>query len=132
MGSFLEKVQNCIPLTTFLRRYSDRPSGDWLLDYHESYPSLFVAAGGSGHAFSKSSASFIKGLIPALIQQTGIAEFMPVMGDLIVSSLTRSWPKEHSDIWSYHHRIPGRKDGSRGPGGPEILLGSYTKQASKL
>lgn len=33
-------------------RYSDRESGDFLFDYHPRYPSLFVAAGGSGHAFS--------------------------------------------------------------------------------
>lgn len=35
-------------------RYSDRESGDFLFDWHPNYPSLFVAAGGSGHAFSAS------------------------------------------------------------------------------
>ncbi|KAK4703032.1 glutathione S-transferase, partial [Phenoliferia sp. Uapishka_3] len=38
-------------LETRLCWYTDRPSGDWLLDYHPSYKSLFVASGGSGHAF---------------------------------------------------------------------------------
>lgn len=33
--------------------YSDRPSGDWLIDYHPAYDGLFVAAGCAGHAFSE-------------------------------------------------------------------------------
>lgn len=38
-------------------RYSDRESGDFLFDWHPKYRSLFVAAGGSGHAYSASWAS---------------------------------------------------------------------------
>lgn len=34
--------------------YSDRHSGDFLLDYHPDYNgTLFIGAGGSGHAFSE-------------------------------------------------------------------------------
>lgn len=40
-------------LTSRICWYSDRPSGDFLIDYHPTHKSLFVAAGCCGHAFSE-------------------------------------------------------------------------------
>ncbi|WVW84352.1 hypothetical protein I302_106386 [Kwoniella bestiolae CBS 10118] len=71
--------------------YSDRPSGDWLIDYHPKYPSLFIAAGCCGHAF----------------------KFMPILGDLILSSVEGTLPPEQKAIWAYDHQIFGRVDASR-------------------
>lgn len=48
----LEEVRKADPYSFLGCRYSDRPSGDWLIDYHPAHPSLFVAAGCCGHAFS--------------------------------------------------------------------------------
>lgn len=31
-------------------RYCDTADEDWLMSYHDKYPSLFLATGGSGHA----------------------------------------------------------------------------------
>ncbi|KAF2767169.1 FAD dependent oxidoreductase [Teratosphaeria nubilosa] len=45
--------------------YCDTPSGDYLVDYHPKYSNLFVATGGSGHAY----------------------KFLPVIGERIVDVL---------------------------------------------
>lgn len=71
--------------------YSDRPSGDWLIDYHPGYEGLFIAAGCAGHAF----------------------KFMPILGRLIVQSVEGALPKELKDVWAYHHQVADRKDASR-------------------
>ncbi|GAA5863522.1 hypothetical protein JCM3774_006511 [Rhodotorula dairenensis] len=73
--------------------YSDRESGDFLFDYHPRYPSLFVAAGGSGHAF----------------------KFMPLVGDWIVSSLERRLPPLLKKLWCFYGD-QSRLDKSRGEG----------------
>ncbi|GAA5985364.1 hypothetical protein JCM10908_006947 [Rhodotorula pacifica] len=73
--------------------YSDRESGDFLFDWHPRYPSLFVAAGGSGHAF----------------------KFMPLLGDWIVSSLERRLPSPLDKLWSFYGDQT-RLDKSRGVG----------------
>ncbi|KAL8291910.1 hypothetical protein RQP46_002168 [Phenoliferia psychrophenolica] len=78
-------------LETRLCWYTDRPSGDWLLDYHPAYKSLFVASGGSGHAF----------------------KFLPVIGDLIVSSMANTLSPKEKSIWSFGGD-PSRIDKSRG------------------
>lgn len=78
-------------LTSRICWYSDRPSGDWIMDYHPSYKGLFVAAGCCGHAF----------------------KFLPILGKLIVQSINRELPKELADIWAFQHRVEGRKDESR-------------------
>lgn len=71
--------------------YSDRPSGDWLIDHHPGYDGLFIAAGCAGHAF----------------------KFMPILGRLINQSIEGTLPKDLKDIWAYHHQVEGRKDASR-------------------
>ncbi|PNS17120.1 hypothetical protein CAC42_7174 [Sphaceloma murrayae] len=87
--------------------YLDTPSSDWLVDYHPSYPGLFVAAGGSGHAF----------------------KFVPVLGDAVVRRMNGEeilgfgrgrkwdWPVERKGyshdglVWSVDWR--GGKRGMR-------------------
>jgi sarcosine oxidase/L-pipecolate oxidase len=78
-------------LTSRLCWYSDRPSGDWLIDYHPAYKNLFIAAGCCGHAF----------------------KFLPILGRLIVQGINRQLPTELADVWAFHHRVEGRKDESR-------------------
>ncbi|GAA5946118.1 hypothetical protein JCM3775_004150 [Rhodotorula graminis] len=73
--------------------YSDRESGDFLLDYHPECTNLFVAAGGSGHAF----------------------KFLPLFGSWILGSLQRNLPAELLRLWSFHGD-PSRLDKSRGEG----------------
>ena len=75
--------------------YLDTPTSDWLIDYHPKYAGLFIATGGSGHAY----------------------KFLPVIGERIVDVLQAKdrdelgaglrrkwkWPKEkfHMDhIWT--------------------------------
>jgi len=53
-----EYLAKCIPSLatrpwthTRICWYTDTPSGDWLVSYHPTYRNLFVATGGSGHAY---------------------------------------------------------------------------------
>ncbi|BGP35375.1 hypothetical protein JCM10296v2_007211 [Rhodotorula toruloides] len=73
--------------------YSDRESGDFLFAWHPTYPSLFVAAGGSGHAF----------------------KFLPLTGNWIVSALQRTLPPHLQRLWSFTGD-KSRLDKSRGEG----------------
>ncbi|GAA5872185.1 hypothetical protein JCM16303_001003 [Sporobolomyces ruberrimus] len=80
-------------LETRLCWYSDRESGDFLFDYHPKYKSLFVAAGGSGHAF----------------------KFMPLTGSWILSSMEKTLPSQLARLWSFEGDVT-RLDKSRGEG----------------
>ncbi|KAL8744432.1 MAG: hypothetical protein Q9190_003322 [Brigantiaea leucoxantha] len=75
--------------------YSDTANGDFIVDYHPEYERLFIATGGSGHAF----------------------KFLPVLGDKLLGVLERrgeeglrnlwQWPEKKDGVW-------GTEDGSRG------------------
>ncbi|GAA5865610.1 hypothetical protein JCM1840_001460 [Sporobolomyces johnsonii] len=71
--------------------YSDRESGDFLFDHHPRYPSLFVAAGGSGHAF----------------------KFMPLVPAWILAALQGTLSPELRRLWSFEGDKT-RLDKSRG------------------
>ena len=75
--------------------YTDTPNGDWLIDYHPKYSNLFLATGGSGHAY----------------------KFLPIVGDRVVDAVLGQdrdqlgaelrqkwrWPKQqHKDqhVWT--------------------------------
>ncbi|KAJ5179007.1 hypothetical protein N7492_002217 [Penicillium capsulatum] len=82
--------------------YNDTPTGDFIFDYHPDHKNMFIATGGSGHAF----------------------KFLPVIGKYIVGSLERNLPRDLLDKWRFptqfrdgfqDHAFAG--DGSRG--GPE-------------
>ena len=75
--------------------YADTPRGDFLIDYHPKYAGLFVATGGSGHAF----------------------KFLPVIGGKVVECIVGRLPEELRRKWEW----PGERveegmwvgDGSR-------------------
>ncbi|KAF7590980.1 hypothetical protein BBP40_002174 [Aspergillus hancockii] len=82
--------------------YNDTPTGDFIMDYHPDHKNLFIATGGSGHAF----------------------KFLPVIGKYIVGCFEKKLPQDLLEKWKfpteYKDRFQGdvfTGDGSRG--GPE-------------
>ena len=80
-----------------------RPTGDFLITYHPEYNNLFIATGGSGHAF----------------------KFFPVIGKKVVATLERKVEPELAEIWRWRSGAELREildgkeftacaDGSRG------------------
>ncbi|KAI0200921.1 DAO-domain-containing protein [Astrocystis sublimbata] len=63
--------------------YTDTPTGDWIIDYHPSYKNLFVATGGSGHAF----------------------KFLPILGEKVVDCLNGMCPEELREKWRWKGSI---------------------------
>lgn len=63
-----------------------------MLDYHPQYPSLFVAAGDSGHAF----------------------KFLPTIGGLIVKAMNRQLPSHIAHLFSWSNLMTAKGDPSRG------------------
>ncbi|KAM0751776.1 FAD dependent oxidoreductase [Meredithblackwellia eburnea MCA 4105] len=85
--------------------YTDRPSGDFLFDFHPAYKSLFVASGGSGHGF----------------------KFLPIIGNLILRSLQGELTPQERSYWGFFSDT-SRIDKSRGEEEPvrKILLKEYS------
>ena len=81
---------------TRICHYADTSTGDWLIDYHPRYnKTLFLATGGSGHAF----------------------KFLPVIGDKVVECLLGRCPEEFREKWRWREAVPYEEwpgDGSRG------------------
>ncbi|KAK8195031.1 sarcosine oxidase [Phyllosticta capitalensis] len=95
---------------TRLCYYTDRPHGEFLIDYHPSYDgSLFVVTGGSGHGF----------------------KFMPIIGDVIVQCIEGQTPPEFKEKWKWpEQRVPEDQwvgDGSRGGAKGMVLEEEYKK-----
>lgn len=95
LGQVLPQMKDRAWTHTRVCWYTDTPTGEWLIDYHPKYKNLFVATGGSGHAY----------------------KFVPIIGDRIVDVMLDkprddlgktlkekwTWPKTkyHSDhIWT--------------------------------
>lgn len=57
----------------------NRPSGDFIVSYHPAYDGLFLATGGSGHAY----------------------KFFPVIGDKVVDAMEGSLDPELQKLWSW-------------------------------
>ena len=76
--------------------YMDTPTGDFLVDWHPVYEGLFLATGGSGHAF----------------------KFLPVLGEKIVDAIEGRLERELAELWALPRRgvegFTGTEDGSRG------------------
>lgn len=91
--------------------YTDTASGDWLIDYHPKYgKTLFLATGGSGHAF----------------------KFLPVIGDKVADCLLGNCPEAFKDKWCWRDAIPYEDwlgDGSRG-GRQGMILQDELKKSS--
>ncbi|EYE94322.1 NAD(P)/FAD-dependent oxidoreductase [Aspergillus ruber CBS 135680] len=82
--------------------YNDTPSGDFIMDYHPDHKNLFIATGGSGHAF----------------------KFLPNIGKYIVGCFDKSLPQDLLEKWKFPTEYKNQSqddtfkgDGSRG--GPE-------------
>lgn len=75
--------------------YTDTPSGNFIIDYHPEYEGLFLATGGSGHAF----------------------KFLPVLGAQIVAAMEGTLQGELAALWRWpgDQVLPfrGCEDGSR-------------------
>ncbi|KAL4900073.1 hypothetical protein BDW74DRAFT_188651 [Aspergillus multicolor] len=65
---------------TCLCWYNETPTGDFIFDFHPEYRNLFVATGGTGHAF----------------------KFLPVIGKYIASAFTGTLSPELSAKWKFH------------------------------
>ncbi|KAI2721632.1 hypothetical protein DTO027I6_1189 [Penicillium roqueforti] len=59
--------------------YTDTPTGDFIVSYHPDHEGLFLATGGSGHAF----------------------KFFPVIGDKVVDALEGTLDSELSKMWTW-------------------------------
>ncbi|KAI0601057.1 FAD dependent oxidoreductase [Biscogniauxia sp. FL1348] len=93
--------------------YTDTPTADWIIDYHPHWPGLFVATGGSGHAF----------------------KFLPVLGDKIVDCITGNPPEEFREKWKWRtvddvEKVIATEDGSRG-GSPGLVLSEEWKRGNQ-
>ncbi|KAJ5211778.1 uncharacterized protein N7498_003424 [Penicillium cinerascens] len=59
--------------------YTDTPNGDFIVSYHPAYDGLFLATGGSGHAY----------------------KFFPVIGDKVVDAMEGSLDPELQKMWAW-------------------------------
>lgn len=59
--------------------YTDTTNGDFVIDYHPHMAGLFVATGGSGHAF----------------------KFLPVIGAQIVNAIQKCLSDEYRQLWKW-------------------------------
>ncbi|KAL1989572.1 hypothetical protein VTN49DRAFT_6769 [Thermomyces lanuginosus] len=94
--------------------YTDTPQGDFLVTYHPDHPNLFLATGGSGHAY----------------------KFFPVLGDKIVDALEGKLDEDLRRLWSWPAQRPSTtsfvtKDGSRS-GRKDMILAEEYARGSKL
>lgn len=93
-------VQAHILLNLLVSRYCDSRDCDFLISYHDRYPSLFLATGGSGHAFKVSRTSWdATALITEHYEQCN--QFLPTIGDLCVQAIDRMLPEPLATMWSF-------------------------------
>ncbi|KAI9150695.1 FAD-dependent oxidoreductase [Paramyrothecium foliicola] len=74
--------------------YTDTPTSDFILDYHPDSPNLFLATGGSGHAF----------------------KFLPVLGKYAKAAMQKSLPQHLSQRWRFRQEYRTSKDVFKGDG----------------
>lgn len=75
--------------------YTDTPTGDFIIDFHPEIEGLFLATGGSGHAF----------------------KFLPVIGEKVIEALEGRLDSDLRSLWAWPevvHGFSGTEDGSRG------------------
>ncbi|KAE9377067.1 FAD dependent oxidoreductase [Stipitochalara longipes BDJ] len=92
--------------------YTDTPDGNFLIDYHPEFESLFLATGGSGHGY----------------------KFLPVIGEKIVDLIEGREIGELKGKWKWREsRVESvvTEDGSRG-GRPGMVLDEELRKGSKL
>ncbi|KAE9963627.1 hypothetical protein BLS_009116 [Venturia inaequalis] len=59
--------------------YTDTPTADFIIDFHSDMTGLFVATGGSGHAF----------------------KFLPILGDRVVDAVEGKLDQAYQSLWSW-------------------------------
>lgn len=97
-GSGIHAIANRPFAKTRVCWYTDTPTGDFLIDYHPGYNrTLFLATGGSGHAF----------------------KFFPVLREKIVDRLEGCLNEDLQTLWRWREDWSGdevwhTEDGSRG------------------
>ncbi len=86
LGACREALEELIPWLatrkfdrTRICWYTDTTKGDFIIDYHPNFDGLFVATGGSGHAF----------------------KFIPIIGKYVVAGIQRKLDTEHQKLWSW-------------------------------
>ncbi|KAG9853652.1 fructosyl amino acid oxidase, partial [Aureobasidium melanogenum] len=101
LALFLPRFKDHTFSRTKLCWYTDTPRGDFIVDYHPEHTNLFLATGGSGHAF----------------------KFLPVLGRYVVDNFEGTASAEQKEKWKWSESaapiMPG--DGSRG-GPPRRIL----------
>ncbi|KAL2854369.1 FAD dependent oxidoreductase [Aspergillus pseudoustus] len=90
--------------------YTDTPKGDFIITPHPSYSQLFLATGGSGHAY----------------------KFFPIIGDKVVDALEGTLGPELRTLWAWpeavdENRFEGTEDGSRSGAKGLLLLEELAK-----
>ncbi|KAL4928424.1 FAD-dependent oxidoreductase [Aspergillus undulatus] len=90
--------------------YTDTPNGDFIITHHPSYPSLFLATGGSGHAY----------------------KFFPLIGEKVVDALEGNLAPELKTLWDWPEAVDeahfeGTEDGSRSGDKKLILMEELAK-----
>ncbi|KAI5204439.1 fructosyl amino acid oxidase [Aureobasidium subglaciale] len=107
LALFLPRLKDRPFSKTKLCWYTDTPKGDFIVDYHPEYTNLFIATGGSGHAF----------------------KFLPILGGCVADNFEGKAPEEQKKKWTWTESaepiIPG--DGSRG--GPVRRILTKEEQA---
>ncbi|KAI9771716.1 MAG: hypothetical protein M1840_001932 [Geoglossum simile] len=92
--------------------YTDTPTGDFLITHHPTQPGLFLATGGSGHAY----------------------KFLPIIGEKVVDCIEGNTPPEFREKWAWPERPASdafvTQDGSRS-GQTEMLLDTELEQAGR-
>ncbi|KAI2793176.1 hypothetical protein POX_b03226 [Penicillium oxalicum] len=118
--AFREALKQLLPrladrpfVQTRLCWYTDTPKGDFIISYHPECDGLFLATGGSGHAY----------------------KFFPVIGDKIVDALEGTLEPELRDLWTWTGPVPADAameqifdgDGSRSGSRDSILQEELAK-----
>ena len=101
-------------VSTRLCWYTDTPVGDFLVDYHPEYEGVFLATGGSGHAF----------------------KFLPVLGDKVVRAVEGRLEDDLMVLWKWPRKVTlpfnGTEDGSRSGSRTAVLGRGWAKEKSRL
>jgi sarcosine oxidase/L-pipecolate oxidase len=113
------KAEYLAPPSSATANIPSSPNGDFIVSYHPEYEGLFLATGGSGHAY----------------------KFFPVIGDKVVDALEGTLEPGFRDLWTWNEVMaPGAAtddifdgDGSRS-GARDLILKdelAKTKKAAR-
>ncbi|EPS43901.1 hypothetical protein H072_2117 [Dactylellina haptotyla CBS 200.50] len=94
LGTMLPRLKGRTFEKTRLCWYTDTPTGDFLVSYHPNVARLFVATGGSGHAF----------------------KFLPVLGEKVADAIEGKLEGGLKEKWRFRDLVTGpvvTLDGSR-------------------